>query len=496
MDMDSEQLISFVNTVVFHETQRHLRDVEVFILKGAWNGHTYEDIAERHSYTARYLSQDIGPKFWKFLSIVFKEEIKKSNFRTSLERHFINFISQNASLSNVQSDKNLNDQNIPITRKSLGSNMQIEGKTKAQCDWGEAPDIAQFLVREPELKSIDLILNPTQAPSSNHRCRLMSLLGMAGIGKTGLLRQVAQRLSTQFDFIIWRSLRNTPEASSILKDWLQFLCPDTELPQSATFSQQILHVLDYLRQYRCLLILDNFDSVLEPGSSSGAYQPHFEEYGILLRHLADADHQSCLLLTSRIRPKGLMQREGSTLPVRSFGVPGLQSQAIAEIFKLKGCHGFEQGMVEDLTTYYGGNPLFLNNFAAMVQELEGGNIADFLSHLKLARLHFSEADTSLHQQMSHLATFEKQLMGHIASCSDGMTLPLLINALPKVPKHVLVAGVQSLLRRSLIAQKGQTWLMQPYIKDYTQEYFRMELNRNKQGEAQLFLSTYNMPEAS
>jgi hypothetical protein len=324
----------------------------------------------------------------------------------------------------------------------------------------------------------------------------MSLLGMVGIGKTVLLRQIAQRLSPQFDFVIWRSLRNTPEAYSILKDWLQFLCPDAELPQSTTFTQKILRVLDYLRQYRCLLILDNFDSVLEPGSSSGAYQPHFEEYGILLRHLADADHQSCLFLTSRVRPKGLMQREGSTLPVRSFGVPGLPSQAIAEIFKLKGCHGFEQSMVEDLTTYYGGNPLFLNNFAAMVQELEGGNIADFLSHLKLARFHWSEADTLLHQQLSHLPTFEKQLMSHIASRSDSMTLPLLINALPKVPKHVLVAGVQSLLRRSLIEQRGQTWLMQPYIKDYIQEHFMTELNRNKQGQAQLFLSTYNMPEAS
>jgi hypothetical protein len=53
MGMDSKHLIDFVNTAVFHATQRHLRDVEVWILEGAWNGQTYKDIAQEHNYASQ-----------------------------------------------------------------------------------------------------------------------------------------------------------------------------------------------------------------------------------------------------------------------------------------------------------------------------------------------------------------------------------------------------------------------------------------------------------
>ncbi|WP_250123831.1 hypothetical protein [Chroococcidiopsis sp. CCMEE 29] len=38
------------------------------VLQGAWQGQTYEEIAEAYGYSASYLKQGVGPKLWKLLS--------------------------------------------------------------------------------------------------------------------------------------------------------------------------------------------------------------------------------------------------------------------------------------------------------------------------------------------------------------------------------------------------------------------------------------------
>lgn len=494
--MNSEQLIEFVDTVVFHETHRHLRDVEIWILEGTWNGQSYKEIAINHNYSPLYLLQDIGPKFWKFLSTVFQEEIKKCNYRTSLERHFNAFITKNSYLSNPD-EVEVNTE-ILLARKSLEATFQINTDSITHCDWGEAPDISHTFEREQLLESLEnLVFKNPLAAFSHQPCRILSLLGMAGIGKTILCSQLTQRLSAQFDIVIWRSLRNVPDAHSTIKDWIQQLCPDAERLPNTTFSEDLLDLLDHLCQYRCLLILDNFDSVLAPGSSAGAYRPHLKEYGQLLRCIADTKHQSCLILTSRTSPKGLMEREGTHLPVQSYAVPGLQAQDIAKIFKLKGCNGFNKTMIESLTTYYGGNPLALNCFAAMPQELTGGNVANFLAQFKPEELHLNEIETLLHQQLSDLRTLEKYLLCQIADSSDRVTLSKLVEVQHlNIPNHSLIMGMQSLLRRSLIEQKEQSFYLQPYVLNYIKEHFIAETPCNRGTLAAIFLPKYKIPAAS
>jgi hypothetical protein len=325
---------------------------------------------------------------------------------------------------------------------------------------------------------------------------------MGGMGKTMLACQLAHTVANQFDVVIWRSQRNPLNAHTLLRDWLQCLDSEHLAPQNTTFSQDILHLLDYLRQYRCLLILDNFDTVLKPESSVGAYRPHFEEYGLLLRCLADADHQSCLMLTSRTKPKGLLQREGIHLPVRSFTVPGLSAEDIAQLFKLKGCHGFNRSMMNYLTNCYGGNPFILSSLASIVKELSGGNVADCLFYLKPKSFFFSEVEALLHQQLLHLDPVEKELMGYFVAFSGSMTLPQLLESqYHGVPKHLLTAGLQSLLRRSLIEQQSQSWFVQPYILNYFEEYFMTDVNpfppsQDSYDPVSPLSPSYYIPEAS
>ena len=88
--MNLEEALNFVDEIIFTKTKRHLKDIEVLILRGAWQGQSYDDIADANSYTPNYLKQDIGPKLWKLLSqeLGKGEKLSKKNFKTALERQW------------------------------------------------------------------------------------------------------------------------------------------------------------------------------------------------------------------------------------------------------------------------------------------------------------------------------------------------------------------------------------------------------------------------
>ncbi|MDF5706737.1 MAG: NB-ARC domain-containing protein [Nostoc sp. S4] len=333
-------------------------------------------------------------------------------------------------------------------------------------DWGEAIFTSVFYGRTEELRTLEQWIVDEQ-------CRLVTVLGIGGIGKTALSVKFAQQIQENFEYVIWRSLREAPPVKIILSNLIQFLSDEhqteSNLPES--FSERVSLLLDYLQNNRCLLILDNIESIHRSGSRAGVYREGYEEYGELLRRIGEATHQSCLLLTSREKPKEVALLEGEALPVRSLSLTGLEVVEGQEILKLKGLSAAEDEL-KLMIERYAGNPLALKIVATTIQDIFDGNVSEFLQQDTVV---FGDIRDVLEQQFERLSDLEKDIMYWLAINREPITLKeLRDDIISPVPQAKLLEAVESLGRRSLIEKATPTLIekiaslftLQPVVIEY------------------------------
>ncbi|HEY9633567.1 MAG TPA: NB-ARC domain-containing protein [Coleofasciculaceae cyanobacterium] len=323
-------------------------------------------------------------------------------------------------------------------------------------DWGEAVDTSAFYGRTEELAKLAQWIVPD-------RCRLVALLGMGGIGKTSVSIKLAQQIQDEFEFVIWRSLRNAPPVEDILKDLIKVLSNQQETQLPETLNELVARLMDYLRQSQCLLVLDNAESILQGGNRAGDYRQGYEGYGELFRRIGGTAHQSCLVLTSRENPKDIASVAGDTLPVRYMQLIGLKLTEGEELFHALRVSGSE-AQEQELIDFYKGSPLALKIVATTIQELFDGDIAKFLQSKAVV---FSDIHDLLDQQFNRLSDLEREVMYWLAINREAVSLSELredIVPLSSPPK--LIEAVQSLVRRSLIEKSAALFTLQPVVMEY------------------------------
>src|SRR3989442_13525153 len=197
---------------------------------------------------------------------------------------------------------------------------------------------------------------------------MVSGQGMGCSGKSALAVSLMHRVAAHFQVVIWRSLRDAPSCEVLLDDCLQVLAPQTLREVPTSLERRLGLLLEYLRAGRVLLVLDNLEMLLAEGEGTGRMRAGYEDYGRLLRRVAETEHQSCLLLTSREKPIDLVPLEGSRAPVRALRLARLEADACQQLLAEKGVAGSESQqtrLIED----YAGNPLALKIVAQTIVEL-------------------------------------------------------------------------------------------------------------------------------
>ncbi len=343
-----------------------------------------------------------------------------------------------------------------------------------QSDWGSAIDTATFFGRREELVRLKQWVLEEQ-------CRLVLLLGIGGIGKSTLAAKLVQQIQPEFEVVVWRSLQNAPP----LEEWLESVLPvllrtrgeDVAVPSS--LDGKLLKLMEGLRSCHCLLILDNVETILSAGQT-GQYRAGYEEYGQLFKNIGEASHQSCLLLTSREKPREIVPLEGEKSRVRSLRLLGLNPEAGRELFRYKGKFTGTESQWERLVEHYGGNPLALKLVAAATQELFNGRIVEILNYVQQGLAVFDDIRDLLQRQFDRLSEIEQEMIFWLAINREPISLfELSEDIVTTASSRKLPDAIQSLWRRSLIEKaeptliekEGGRFFLQPVVLEYVTDKF-------------------------
>jgi WD40 repeat protein len=419
--MTGQKALKIFDRLLEQNQLAKLKDTQATVLLQIFEGKSYREIGIKLDYEPDYIKQ-VAANLWHILSGIVGEKVSKSNIRSILQRYEIVLTS---------------------------------------VDWGEAIDVSHFYGRNNELETLeDWIING--------RCRLVGVFGWGGIGKTALSVKLARKLESQFDCVVWRSLRQAPTTEDLLNEVLPILTGSDVQESSLTL------LMEQFRQKRCLLILDNVESILQAGNRSGLYLTGYEAYGQMYARVSDEIHQSCIVITGREKPNGMTLREGGDLPVRSLPLGGLPIEAAQQVLSDKGITASLSDQ-SSLISYANGSPLTLKLLATNIQNLFNGDVRVFLAQGTAV---FSNLWDLLHQQFDRLSESQQQVMYWLAINREGVsptrlqTEILLPSTLPQ-----LLEVLETLRDRSLIETTERGLTQQPVIMEYVTEHLIQQIEQ-------------------
>ncbi|NEQ40930.1 MAG: ATPase [Okeania sp. SIO3I5] len=477
--MDIQDVLKLADSLVFNHMGKHLDDLQKTIIEGVCLGEKYADIAEKIPCSEGYV-RDKASDLWKVLSNLSGEEINKSNFCSALERLQFSISSSFglANLVGVTNNLSLCSDRLPSSedktngkKRNKSANKKSENHitTLPNKNIREAPELGKIYGRIKEISTLENWI-------LQENSRLIGILEISGIGKTTLSRHLLEKVQDNFDYIIWKNLYHAPSLSKLTAQLVLSLSNQIYINFSLSETTEKNSLLDleletllsifyeYLRNYRCLIILDNLQAILAENKFSGNYQNQFQNYSQFFQNIGELPHHSCLIFNSWESPLEIINMTGLKTPVRIMSLNGIGETA-REIFKEQNLSDEETW--QKLIDTYRGNPYYLKTVCRMIQEIFNGKVRDYLAYNSLFL--GDEIIAKLDRNFQRLSLLEKQVISQLSQIDKPVTVTEILEKLPLSPPQVLQT-IQSLGRRSLIEKITQEKLtlftVSPVIREY------------------------------
>ncbi len=415
-------------------------EIERLILEGIWQKKDYKTIAKLAGYQYNSV-RNLASALLQDLSIATEQKVTKGSIASIFDR-------------------------IALERQ-------------ARFDWEDAPtDIQPFCGRTSEIAQLAewIVID---------RCKMVTILGIGGIGKTSVAVKLSTQIQDQFSFVIWRSLREAPFLNQLLGDIIQVLSCHTitELPN--TSPKRIAALLNCLKEQRCLLVLDNIEAIMTPGEYVGNYREGYHNYGELFHRLGTSIHQSCTLLTSREAPNEIVELAGTKLPIRTLSLAGLNGDGATLLGKMD-VEGDSQTL-QEISDRCQGNPLYLRIIASIITKNFDGDCESFAIS---DRYNYSKISTIITDQLARLTIAEKLVVYYLSLHREPASIIALKAHFELMSlQGTLTDTLDSLMRRSIVQTVGgnrldpnqsKSYTLQNVILELTTDRLRAELDRELQ----------------
>ena len=428
-------------------------------------------------------------------------------------------------IADMLSDFRESQQPLPYI-ELYGDRSQPKTAFETRYHWKGAPTLSSLF--SGRLDTLNALKEWIEKPAT--ATKLLAICGIGGIGKTCLALKLIADLDGAFEHVVWIKidLNRPPSLKALLWTIIDRLQSDSEQSdrvawqsvdikakthvihqkrfRQTTAQRLIQKFIGLLTQQRCLIVLDGFESVFSSYQQSreqagqrdesneqrqriptfettrrqhaSMYQPGLEDYGSLITQLQEpkvsqraADSKSCVILTSREKPREMLTLNESDPNVRLKTLNGLdnpEAETMLENFRLQGT---DRDFSEFIERYYG-HPLALRLAANAVQDLFYGQIRHFLDQEISV---FDDLRSVLKTQFKRLSPQEKEVMYWLAINRVPCSLESLKDdILSENNRKNLVYTLQSLGRRSLVegsqAHKG-LFCLHPIVAEYVLDRF-------------------------
>jgi len=429
--MTVNKALQYVDRLIVEQTGKHMDDLQKAVIEGTWQRQSYKDIAQEHHATKNHVG-DVGYQLWQLLSEQLGEDINKLNFRSTIERRQL---ADSPIIIQNHNTNNSNSFNI-CTNENQDTYRQENDKTKNYYDLTLAPQIINFYNRKLELETLsNWILN--------QNVRLISILGLSGIGKTTLVKKFVDLNLENFEIIIWKNFR-FPKPLELIFDEILTSCHQES---QDNISDKIKQISTLLTEKKALIILDDIQNLFINGELAGQYQTQYLDYQNWFKTLTESQHQSSIIFISQEQIPEIHCLEEELYPIKCLNLSGLDNTEIIENKNLKNPDRWSE-----LISLYQGNPKYIQDITILIKDFFNDSVTEFLAEeqpiltnqMRSQFKHLFAKLSPLEQQLAlELSKFKEPVVRETLKENLNLSSTDFINALQSLEKRYLITKIKA-----------------------------------------------------